>query len=260
MKDWMMAQKNALTTNAATGRLCFNVLVCTSERVSSLSPALRMRSAARIRCVCGGSARSTPPEERRELSARVRATAGRISAAPFNEVNWPTTTLQKHVFSHCPFDSSSHNKLLFCLGFEVSSSDISASILIQWRHRSEEVKPLGAGKNTNLQGLLSCSLRFHISLSLSVCNGAEAKHTNTNTVWPSSIRPTSLKWKQWGKPYWPLQPIRAEGLTWRQWEWEKMCTLSCCFLFITVRPKSMRTVEVVCETAWLSDTGFIFLV
>ena len=61
----------------------FNVCVC----VSLLSRALRMRSAAQTRCVCGASARSTPPEEQRERSVRVRATAGRICAVPSNEVS-----------------------------------------------------------------------------------------------------------------------------------------------------------------------------
>lgn len=52
-----------------------------------LSPATRMRSVVRIRCVCGASVQSMPPVELREPSVRVRATAGLTSAVPFNQVS-----------------------------------------------------------------------------------------------------------------------------------------------------------------------------
>lgn len=48
-------------------------------------PAAKMKSAVRIRPVCGASARSMPPAEAREPSARVRVTAGLTSAVPSNQ-------------------------------------------------------------------------------------------------------------------------------------------------------------------------------
>ncbi len=67
-------------------------LSCLSERVSPLSPASKMRSVAQIRCACGASVQSTPPQELRELSARVRVTAGRTSAVPFSEVSFNSSS------------------------------------------------------------------------------------------------------------------------------------------------------------------------
>lgn len=84
-----------MTTTAATDHVCFTYLfayltVCPRIR----SPAPKMRSVAQIRCVCGASVQSMPPKEQREPSVRVRATAGRTSAVPFNEVS-STVTLSK---------------------------------------------------------------------------------------------------------------------------------------------------------------------
>lgn len=78
------------STHECSSRPCvLYIHVSMSECVSPpLSPALKMRSVARIRCACGDSVQSMPPQEQRELSVRVRVTAGRTSAVPFNEVSF----------------------------------------------------------------------------------------------------------------------------------------------------------------------------
>lgn len=83
--------------------VCFTyIFACVHEPVAMFSPAARMRSAVRIRPVCGASAQSTPPAERREPSARVRVTAGLTSAVPSNQVS-PAVASTEHGLEHQRF-------------------------------------------------------------------------------------------------------------------------------------------------------------
>lgn len=78
----------------AAEHVCFTYLFANQKCVSPLSPALKTRSVAQTSCACGASVQSMPPKEQRELSVRVRATAGRTSAAPFSEVRYNATPSQ----------------------------------------------------------------------------------------------------------------------------------------------------------------------
>lgn len=60
--------------------------VCTSECLSILSPAQRMRSAAQVSCVFGASVQLMPLREQKEQSVRARTTANETSAVHSNEV------------------------------------------------------------------------------------------------------------------------------------------------------------------------------
>lgn len=81
------------TMHGAAEHVSFTYMfACVNVCPYILSPATRMRSVVRIRCVCGASVQSMSPVELREPSVRVRATAGLTSAVPFNQVSLKTST------------------------------------------------------------------------------------------------------------------------------------------------------------------------
>lgn len=95
--------KKISSMTGVTHHVCFTyIFACVHEPPDMLSPAAKMKSAVRIRLVCGASAQSMPPAEPREPSAKVRVTAGLTSAVPSNQVSQAVTLVQKTRLSLTP--------------------------------------------------------------------------------------------------------------------------------------------------------------